>query len=135
MPRSSGTKPQRGQSGLRAVRDAATLCGLATRLHDQPNVPALVQLLIACVTEAVQADRVAVYLVGTDGRLRCVGGTGDEATSAGDPHVLASLALHNDEALLVHADGASAAQRWGPMMVLTNCSTLGRCPWRQRSRN
>jgi Nif-specific regulatory protein len=86
----------------RAARDVATLCRLATRLHEVPTVSALMRLAIDTLNEATAADRVAAYLVGSDGRLHCAGRSGGDSDSRRDPHVLASLALTDNEAILLN---------------------------------
>jgi transcriptional regulator with GAF, ATPase, and Fis domain len=92
----------RTDSASRSSRDAAILCQLASRVFAQPNTESLVRLMIDTLRDATQADRIAVYLTGTNGRLRRVGTQHEAATSSIEPHVLANLALANDEALLVH---------------------------------
>ncbi len=105
----------RTESASRPMRDAAILCRLATQLHEVPTVAALHQLAIATLLEATEAERVSVYLVATDGRIRCVSRSdGKPPAARDDPHMLASLSLANNEALLVRqgevvaADGAES---------------------------
>jgi transcriptional regulator with GAF, ATPase, and Fis domain len=92
----------RTDSASRSTRDAAILCRLASQLFAQPNVEALVRIMVDTLSDGTQADRVSVYLVGGNGRLRCAGTTQQTARSVNEPHLLATLALANDEALLVH---------------------------------
>jgi Nif-specific regulatory protein len=103
----------RTDAASRPMRDAALLCRLATQLHEVATIPALVNLLVTTLREATNADSAAVYLVATDGRLRRAdraGGTSAARDAApADAHMLASLAMANDEALLVQQDAAGAA--------------------------
>jgi Nif-specific regulatory protein len=92
----------REESDSRPARDVASLCRLATQLHEVPTVAALMRLMIDALTEATGAERVAAYLLGSDARLRCAGRAGGESSSRDDPHVLASLALTNNEAILLN---------------------------------
>ncbi len=94
----------RAESNSRPMRNAAVLCRLATQIHSVSTVPALVQLMIATLSDATQADGVAVYLVASDGRLRCAARSDGPPGDSNDPHLLASMALANDEAVLVQQD-------------------------------
>jgi DNA-binding NtrC family response regulator len=99
----------RADADSRSLRDAAVLCRLAADLHAQSNVPGLMRLMSDTLTQATSADRVAVYLVGSDGRLRSVGPLADSSNVHRDAHVLASLAVANDEAILVQQGSISGS--------------------------
>jgi Nif-specific regulatory protein len=113
----------RGESASRAMRDAAALCRLATQLHAQPSVPALVQIMIESLREATSAETVRVYLVGTDGRLRCAGRSDGHGAAGTESHILASLALANDEAILLEHEMGEALN---PANLSTSSATADR---------
>jgi len=81
----------------RVVRDSAVLCRLANSLHTQNDVPSLVRAAMDALVDGLDLDAVAVWLVGTDGRLRCAASHGD----IGDEHVLASLAVEKRKAIFI----------------------------------
>ena len=86
--------------------NAAVLCKLASSLYKHDHVESLVQNWTAAIVEGTKAATVIIWLVGPDGRLRPVGGTEDQVKleSETDHHVLASLSVENNEALLVQED-------------------------------
>lgn len=87
------------ESMSRVVRDSAVLCRLANLLHEQTDSQALIRSSVEALVDGLDADTVSVWLVGTDGRLRCAQRWGDEPRSKG--HVLASLAVEKRKAILM----------------------------------
>lgn len=85
------------ESMSRIVRDSAVLCRLANLLHRHTDSEILVRSAIEAVVEGIDADSVAVWLVGADGRLRCSGRRGEPY----DEHLLASLAVEKNKAILI----------------------------------
>lgn len=85
------------ESMSRTVRDSAVLCRLANLLHRHTDSEVLVQSAIEAVVEGTNADSVAIWLVGSDGRLRCAGRCGETF----DEHLLASLAVEKNKAILI----------------------------------
>jgi DNA-binding NtrC family response regulator len=89
----------------RVVRDSAVLCRLANSLHTHSDVQSLVQAAIDALADGLEVEAVALWLVGTDGRLRCAGQHG----AASDEHVLASLAVENESSEPVSAEKSVTA--------------------------
>ena len=81
----------------RIVRDSAVLCRLASLLHQHTEIDVLIKSAIDAAVDGVDADAVSVWLVAADGRLRCAGRYGEPH----EDHVLASLAVEKDKAILV----------------------------------
>lgn len=81
----------------RVTRDSAVLCRMANLLQQHPNTESLLRVALDSLVQGVQPDSASVWLVGADGRLRCVGRFGD----ADDEHLLASLAVEKNKALVV----------------------------------
>lgn len=91
----------------RVVRDSAVLCRLANLLHRHTDSEVLIRSAIEAMVDGVDADSVAVWLVGADGRLRCAGKRGEPF----DEHLLASLAVEKNKAILIEnsADGEAVS--------------------------
>jgi Nif-specific regulatory protein len=81
------------------ARSAAVLCRLAQELHGQNTRDGLVQTLSEALKSGAQADRVTIWLTEPDGRLSAVGSSGS------DFPMYASLAIENNEAMLVQNTG------------------------------
>ena len=92
--------------GPRSMRRAALLCRLARELPQQDSKPALVKLLCDSLVAGTRADSVTIWLIGADGRLKHAGGSALGSAQPSDYHVLASLSVENNEALLVQHPGA-----------------------------
>lgn len=88
------------ESISRVTRDSAVLCKLATQLHEQTEIPLLLRYAIEALMDGLSADAVSVWLVGTDGRLRCAQHKGSERHIR-DDHVMASLAVEKRKAILM----------------------------------
>lgn len=93
------------ESMSRIVRDSAVLCRLANLLHRHTDSDVLVKSAIEAVVEGIDADSVSIWLVATDGRLRCAGRRGELF----DEHLLASLAVEKNKAILIE-NGATSQQ-------------------------
>ena len=98
------------ESPQRPIRDAALLCRLATGLHRCQDTAGLVRLVVEVLAQGTGAQNVNVWLVGVDGRLRRANPTAESGSAAAgsrdEPtHLLASLALENDEAMLIADNG------------------------------
>lgn len=87
----------KGKSNPDSVRNAAILCRLAGELHEQDSVESILSIVSQALTVGTRADAIVIWLTGSDGRLRRYGGASD----SGQPSPLASLVLHQHEALLV----------------------------------
>jgi len=85
------------ESISRVVRDSAVLCRLANLLHQHTDSEVLIKSAIDALVDGVDADAVSIWLVAADGRLRCAGRWGQDH----DEHLLASLAVEKDKAILV----------------------------------
>ncbi len=95
---SKGVKEQSVSDAMsRVVRDSAVLCRLANSLQLQGDVASLVRAVLDALRDGLEIDAVAVWLVGTDGRLRCAGRHGARF----DEHVLASLAVEKKKAIFI----------------------------------
>lgn len=81
------------------VRSAAVLCSLSRNLYEQESRDSIVRTISDAIIEATNADSVTIWLAGSDGRLTAVGGR--NAQSAQEVPVFASLAIENNEAMLV----------------------------------
>ncbi len=93
------------ESMARVVRDSGVLSRLANLLHQYSDSDELLRSTIASLVTGIAADQVSVWLVATDGRLRC-------ADHAGDPpeeHLLASLAVEKRKAMLIEVPSESSA--------------------------
>jgi DNA-binding NtrC family response regulator len=87
----------------RVVRDSAVLCRLANSLHTHNDIGSLVRAAIDALVDGLDVDTVAVWLVGTDGRLRCF----DHHGMVSEEHVLASLAVEKRKAILIDESSPS----------------------------
>lgn len=85
------------ESMARVVRDSGVLSRLASLLHQYSDSEELIRSTVASLVDGIAADRVSVWLVGADGRLRCVEHSGDVP----DEHLLASLAVEKRKAMLI----------------------------------
>ena len=113
-----GKHPSAGPSGelveqsvsesiSRVVRDSAVLCRLANLLHQHNETDVLVRSAIDALVEGIDADSVSIWLVAADGRLRCASRWGEPY----EEHVLASLAVEKNKAILVDNPTESQAER------------------------
>ena len=87
----------------RVIRDSAVLCRLANVLHQYTNAEVLIQAAIDALVDGIDPDAISVWMVGSDGRLRCAARWGD----ATDDHLLASLAVERDKAILIEKPASS----------------------------
>jgi DNA-binding NtrC family response regulator/pSer/pThr/pTyr-binding forkhead associated (FHA) protein len=94
------TEESVSESMSRVTRDSAVLCKLATHLHEQTEIPQLLRHAVEALMDGLNADAVAIWLVGTDGRLRCAQQEGNEI-HVRDDHVMASLAVEKRKAILM----------------------------------
>ncbi|MEA1949781.1 MAG: sigma 54-interacting transcriptional regulator [Planctomycetota bacterium] len=90
----------RADTSARPVRLLSVLYRLATTLYVQPDVEQLARLARETLCEAIDAEMVNLWLADVDGRLRRYGGDAPIATRD-DDHLLASIAVENDEAMLM----------------------------------
>jgi len=81
----------------RIVRESAVLCQLANLLHQHTETEVLLKAAVDALFDGVDADSVAIWLVGADGRLRCGGRRGEKH----DEHLLASLSVEKSKAILL----------------------------------
>ena len=91
----------RADTSARPVRLLSILYRLATTLYTQSDVEQLARLATETLREAIDAEIANLWLADVDGRLRLYGGAVPRETRAGDSHVLASIAVENDEAILM----------------------------------
>jgi len=97
------------KSPQRPLRDAALLCRLATGLHQCQDTRSLVELVVDTLAQGTEAGTVHVWLIGADSRLRPAN-LGQNSDS-GATHLLASLAIENNEAVLVGQADESETHR------------------------
>lgn len=102
------------------MRNAAILCRLATDMHRQDSVGGLVKVMTGALVDGTRADDVDIWLVGTDGRLTHAGGTKSIDPGSADLHVLASLSVENNEALLVQQDGIDPNRQMGDSTIVAD---------------
>ena len=102
----------RGDTSARPVRLLSVLYRLAVTLHTQSDVEQLARLATETLREAIAAEAVNLWLADVDGRLRRYGETLPSETRAGEVHLLASISVENDEAMLMDLH-ESADQRDG----------------------
>lgn len=98
-------------SASRPVRNLSLLCRLATLLANQSQRHELVKVVVESLSQAFAGARVNIYLVGSDARLRRSHGmlspeadssdVAEGETSDEEDHLLASLAIERDEAMLI----------------------------------
>lgn len=89
----------------RVTRDSAVLSRMANLLQQHPNTESLLQVALDTLVQGISPDTASLWLVGTDGRLRCVGRLGP----ADDEHLLASLAIEKNKALFVEEPSSSSS--------------------------
>ena len=91
------------ESIARVVRDSGVLSRLASLLHQYSDSEELIRSTVASLVNGIAADQVSVWLVGVDGRLRCV----EHAGEVPDEHLLASLAVEKRKAMLIEVSPQS----------------------------
>jgi Nif-specific regulatory protein len=91
------------ESMARVVRDSGVLSRLANLLHQYSDSDELIRSTVASLVDGIAADQVSVWLVGADGRLRCVEHSGEVP----DEHLLASLAVEKRKAMLIELPSES----------------------------
>jgi Nif-specific regulatory protein len=90
------------ESISRLVRDSSALSRLANLLHQHTEPESLLRAAIDALAEGILADTVSIWLAGADGRLRCAASHGQRH----DQHLLASLAVEKNKAILLDDGGA-----------------------------
>jgi len=103
------------ESISRVVRDSAVLGRLANLLRQHTDADVLIRSAIDALVDGVGADAVSVWLTGTDGRLRCNGHNGE----LHDEHLLASLAVEKNKAILIEDPKAPRDTTESPVPVGT----------------
>ncbi|MBN2295133.1 MAG: sigma 54-interacting transcriptional regulator, partial [Pirellulales bacterium] len=126
----------RADTSARPIRLLSVLYRLSTTLYAQSGVEQLARLAAETLREAIDAEIVNLWLSDVDGRLRRYGGDLSSETHAGNSHLLASIAVENDEAMLMglpeSANGQSPDGRNG---IEPNRSAIAvPIPARQRPR-
>ncbi|MBN1909200.1 MAG: sigma 54-interacting transcriptional regulator [Pirellulales bacterium] len=110
-----------GESVSRVVRDSAVLCRLANQLHERTDTKSLLRVAVEALVDGIGADLVSIWLIGTDGRLRCAA----RSAAADDPDAssktLARLAVERNRAFLIEHDEAGSEETMGD-----NGPTVGR---------
>ncbi len=91
----------RADTSSRPVRLLSVLYRLTTTLYAQSDVEQLARLAIETLREAIDAEVVNLWLADVDGRLRRYGESASRKTRDGDGHLLASIAVEKDEAMLM----------------------------------
>lgn len=83
---------------------------LSTMLTRQPNVQRVAKLVVEAIGAATQARHIVIWLTGRSGRLRRVARLKPQATQNEVDHLLASLVMERDEALMLTSpdDGGPA---------------------------
>jgi Nif-specific regulatory protein len=92
------------ESISRLVRDSSVLSRLSNLMHQHTEPDSLLRAAIDALAEGILADTVGIWLAGADGRLRCAASRG----SPSEQHVLASLAVEKNKAILLDDGGADA---------------------------
>jgi len=107
IARVSGTLVEQSasESMARVVRDSGVLSRLASLMHRYSDSEELIRSTVAALVDGIAADQVSVWLVGADGRLRCVEHQGEVP----DEHLLASLAVEKRKAMLIEMSRPSQA--------------------------
>ena len=110
----------RGESSSRPLRNLSLLCRLATSVGRVIDHQQLAQQVIDTLRKANGATDVYLYLTGADGRLRLCDGTTTRSQTAKGPtasrhneHLLASVAIDRNEAVLVDLEHTSAGPDGG----------------------
>ena len=93
-----------GQSTSRPIRNLSLVYRLATALHAAGEEGQLTRLVCQTLHEATLAGVITIWLTGQDGRLRRAAGIPESPTSSVRDHLLASVVMENDEALLIEAE-------------------------------
>ncbi len=88
------------------LRYVSLLCRLASDLHAERDTEQLTRLVCQSLKEATGAQTVNVWIAGTEGRLRLAGGIPQSDGQTAQDHLLASLVMENNEAVLMEADNA-----------------------------
>ncbi len=91
----------RADTSARPVRLLSILYRLSTTLYTQSDIEQLSRLAIDTLREAIDAELVNLWLADVDGRLRRYGVDASSETRGGRTHLLASIAVENDEAMLM----------------------------------
>ncbi|MFV2066829.1 MAG: sigma 54-interacting transcriptional regulator [Pirellulales bacterium] len=110
----------RGESSSRPLRNLSLLCRLATSVGHVMDHQQLAQQVIDTLCQANGATDVTIYLNGADGRLRPCGATATRTptgkgrtVSRRGEHLLASVAIDRNEAVLVDLDGTPSGTGGG----------------------
>ena len=98
----------------RVTRDSTVLCRMANLLQQHPSTESLLHVGLDTLVQGVAPDAASLWLVGTNGRLNCVGRFGQ----ADGEHLLASLAVEKNKALFVEEPSPSSS-------ALDTLSSLG----------
>ncbi len=101
----------------RVTNDSAVLSRMANLFQQHPNTESLFRVALDALVQGVGPDAASLWLMGADGRLRCVGHFGEPD----DEHLLASLAVEKNKAIFIEqpclpADSAEAATPQGSGM-------------------
>ena len=91
----------RGDTSARPVHLLSLLYRLVSTLHAQSDVEQLARSAAETLREATGAETINIWLAGVDGRLRRCGQASEADTCPDDLHLLASIAVENDEAMLM----------------------------------
>lgn len=102
------------ESLSRLVRDSTVLARMANVLQQHTDTESLVRAAVDALVAGIRAFAVSVWLVGPDGRLRCVGQAGD----AGKDHVLSSLAVEKKKAIFVAPPEAAKVRELSPLQPI-----------------
>jgi len=97
------------ESISRVVRDSAVLCRLANLLHQHTDSEVLLRSAVDALVDGLDASVVTVWLVAVDGRLRLAAHWGKRL----DDHLLASLAVEKNKAILIEDPAKSSDKALG----------------------
>jgi Nif-specific regulatory protein len=92
------------KSPVGTPRYVSLLCRLASDLHAERDADRLTLLVCQSLREATGAQVVHVWLAGPEGRLRLAGAVTQSGGQRTQDHLLASLVMENNEAVLMEAD-------------------------------
>jgi Nif-specific regulatory protein len=101
------------ESMARVVRASGVLSRLANLLHQYSDSEELIRSTVASLVDGIAADQVSVWLVGADGRLRCVEHSGEMP----DEHLLSSLAVEKRKAMLIDVSRPSREAEGKPAIA------------------
>ena len=87
----------------RVTRDSAVLCRMVNLFQQHPSIQSLLRVALDTLVQGVTSDAASIWLVGVDGRLRCV----EHIGQADEQHLLASLAVEKNKALFVEQPNPS----------------------------